>query len=216
MEKSNRWNEEYWRFVLQLYLRKPRGVKPLYDRDAVDLCLKIHVAPEIIHDKMKTLDAPDTPWLRDFRSRYEANPHKLKRAIDDMQRMTGFGFADAFYQGVETNETFETDFRPIPGCDGLTGMMLTIMLDLYFKLTPPTMVPETPEIVDLAKLLRIRPELVVRVLVTYQYCDSYLNRRKPPHSPLLDACLSVWSKYDGYTPEALSSLATELLDYFRP
>lgn len=215
MEKSNRWSEEYWWLIMQLYLRKPCGVKPLYNRDAIDLCLKIHVEPEVIHEKLLSLDASATPWLKDFRSRYEANPNKLKRAVDKTERMMGFGSAGAFFQDVETHETFEKDFRPLPDCEGLTNVMLTLMLDLYFKLTPPTMVAETPEIIDLSKRLRVKPELTVRVLVTFQYCDPYLNRKNPPRSPLFDACLAVWSRYDGCTPETLSSTSADLMEYFR-
>ena len=31
------WNDDYWLLVLQLYLKRPTGVKAVYAREAVDL-----------------------------------------------------------------------------------------------------------------------------------------------------------------------------------
>ena len=33
MAKKSNWNDDYWLLVVQLYLRKPVGVKPLYSID---------------------------------------------------------------------------------------------------------------------------------------------------------------------------------------
>lgn len=39
MARHPLWNEEYWLLLLQLYQKKPMGVKPLYSKGMVDLSL---------------------------------------------------------------------------------------------------------------------------------------------------------------------------------
>ena len=39
MAKHPLWNEEYWLLLLQLYQKKPMGVKPLYSKGMVPLPL---------------------------------------------------------------------------------------------------------------------------------------------------------------------------------
>ena len=50
-------------------------------------------------------------------------------------------------------------------------MKLIIILDLYFQLTPITMVPETPEIIDLGKLIRTSPKVIAEAMGVFMYCD---------------------------------------------
>ena len=37
------WNDDYWLLVLQLYLKRPTGVKAVYAREAVDLAVELHL-----------------------------------------------------------------------------------------------------------------------------------------------------------------------------
>lgn len=39
------WNDDYWLLVLQLYLKRPTGVKAVYAREAVDLAMELHLPP---------------------------------------------------------------------------------------------------------------------------------------------------------------------------
>ena len=44
MAKHPLWKDEYWLLLLQLYQKKPMGVKPLYSKGMVDLSLELHIA----------------------------------------------------------------------------------------------------------------------------------------------------------------------------
>ena len=128
--------------------------------------------------------------------------------------MSGFSSGGGFYDGVQVCETFEKDFRPVDGCPGLKPVMLIMVLDLYFRLTPPTMVDDTPEVVQLARLMRVKPHDVVEVMTLFQAIDPYLHRPRPQESPLLDACRDVWQRYGNADPSELASLAAQLREYF--
>ena len=175
MAKHPLWSDEYWLLLMQLYLKKPVGVKPLYSRGIVDLSLDLHIPPEFLHAQMFKLRMI-TPRIGRLWEKYGKSPKKLARGVELLRRMKGYGNADAFYQGVEMNESFEKDWKPIaPGAE-LTPVKLILILDLYFQLTPITMVPETPEVNDLAKLIKVSPKLIAEVMEVYQFCDPYLNR----------------------------------------
>ena len=117
--------------------------------------------------------------------------------------MKGFGFADNFYDGVEVQETFEKDFRPLPENPLYTPVMLILILDLFFRLTPATMVAETPEVQELARLLKLKPTDVTLVLNVFQRCDPYLNRDNQITSELMAPCKQVWQRYGTIATEQL-------------
>ena len=129
--------------------------------------------------------------------------------------MKGFGAGEAFYDGVEVHETFEKDFRPLAEDGRLTPAMLIMVLNLYFQLTPATMVSETPEVQQLARLLKIAGSDVVELLDVYQHCDPYLNRQEVLLSPLLLPCQQVWQRFGNDDPNQLADYAKELEAYFR-
>ena len=94
-------------------------------------------------------------------------------------------------------------------------MKLILILDLYFQLTPITMVPETPEVNDLAKLIKVSPKLIAEVMEVYQFCDPYLNRADFLLSPLLVPCQEVWNRFGNDNPEKLYQLASQLKEYWK-
>lgn len=208
------WTDEYWLPLLKIYMARPEGVKPMYSRAVVDLALELHIPPQFIYKQMFRLRRPDSLWLTRLRDKYAANPKRLSRDVKKLHRMSGFSSDGGFYDGVEVSETFEKDFRPISGCGDLKPVMLVMALDLYFRLTPITMVADTPEVIQLARLMRIKPQQVVDVLTMFQTLDPYLHRPHPESSPLFDACRDVWHRYGNDDPEALSSLAAQLREYF--
>jgi hypothetical protein len=93
--------------------------------------------------------------------------------------------------------------------------MLILILDLYFRLTPITMVSETPEIQQLARLLKIKPKEVVEVMEVYQHCDPYLNKKDVMISPLLLPCNDIWRRFGNSDTEQLASFAEQLSEYFK-
>ncbi len=215
MARNSVWQDEYWLPLMQLYLRKPVGMKPKYSRDMVALGMELHVNPDILANKMQQIATLSAPRLEHIWQTYSDNPRRLQRAVRLWREMRGFGAENSFYDGVDVTETFERDFRPLDEDPRLTFVALILILDLYFRLTPITMVVETPEVMELARLLKVEPDLVVEVLNLFQLCDPYLNRKMKSDSVLMDACQEAWKRYGNGEAEQLAAFADELKDYYR-
>ncbi len=215
MTTHPRWTDEYWLPLMKLYMRRPEGVKPMYSRATVALSLELHIPPQTLYQQMFRIRRPDTELLRRLTARYSANPKRLSRDVKTLRRMQGMGSGGSFYDGVEVRETFERDFRPIPSRPDLQPVMLILTLDLYFRLTPATMVRETPEVAELARLMRLKAQTVVEMLDAFQECDPYLNRAPKADKALADACHDVWQRYGNDEPETLAALAAQMREYFK-
>lgn len=215
MAKNQKWHDDDWLLLMQIYLRKPVGVKPTYSREMVKLALELHVHPKTLAAKMGELSRLETPRIERIWNTYCNNPRKLARAVRLLREMKGFGRADEFYEGVETNETWEKDWEPLEGHESLTPVMLILVLDLYFRLTPATMVKDTPEVQELGRLIKIPTAEVVDLLEVYLHCDPYLNRRDVTFSPLLTPCQQTWKRYGNGDTETLAELASQLSEYFK-
>ncbi len=215
MAKSTVWQDEYWLPLMQLYLRKPVGVKPTYSRGMVELSMELHVSPVVLSEKMSQIAALSIPRVERIWNIYSGNPRRLQRAVRLWREMRGFGAEESFYDGVDVTESFERDFRPLDEEPRLTLVALILILDLYFRLTPITMVPETPEVGELARLLKVDTQLVTMVLRLFQLCDPYLNRETSTDNPLLIFCQEVWHRYGNGEPEQLAAFALELKEYYR-
>lgn len=214
MAKNSKWQDEYWLLLMQLYLQKPTGIKPMYSKAMVDLSLELHIAPQQLFNKMCQIANLETPRIEHIWEVYGQNPRKLKRAVNLLREMWGFNNALEFYEGVETIESFEKEFKPIADDTTLTPMMLVLILDEYFRLTPITMVAETPEVQALAKMMRLKPQEVVDVMEAFQHCDPYLNRKDEMKGNLVLACQQVWRRFGNSEPQELASYAEQLKDYF--
>lgn len=215
MAKNAKWSDDYWLLLMQIYLQKPVGIKPMFHRKMVDLSLELHMPPNFLFNKMCQIANLETPRIEHIWETYGRNPKKLARAVSLWREMRGYGHADAFYEGVEVQETFERDFKPVNKETTMTPVMMTLILDLYFRLTPITMVPETPEVQELAKLIKVRPQEVIEIMKLFQYCDPYLNRKDQPDSTLLSPCQVIWRRYGNAETEQLAAYAEQLKEYFR-
>ena len=215
MAKNLKWQDEYWLLLMQIYLQKPAGIKPMYSKEMVDLSMELHIAPNVLFNKMCQIANLETPRIEYFWELYGNNPKKLKRAVNMLREMWGFNNALEFYEGVETQESFEKDFKPIAADSVLTPVMLTLILDLYFRLTPITMVEETPEVQELAKQIKVKPQEVVEALEAFQHCDPYLNRKDVVMGDLVLACQQIWRRYGNANPEDLASFAEQLKEYYK-
>lgn len=212
--KHPQWSDEYWLMLIQLYLRKPVGIKPLYSRGMVDLSLELHIPPAYLYQMMFALRNMDTPYMEKLWQRYANAPKLLSKEVKRLREMHGFNSAGDFYDGVDVQESFEKDFRPLPTLPQYMPIMLILILDLYFRLTPLTMVAETPEIQELARLIRLRPELVVDVMTAFRVCDPYLRHNADVDAALLDACRTIWQHFGDGKPQDLAALAAQLREYF--
>lgn len=215
MAKNTVWQDDYWLLLMQIYLHKPVGVKPLYSREMIDLSVELHIAPQILRSRMQQIATLETPRIERIWRTYADNPRKLARAVKLLREMKGFGSAGDFFQGVEVQETFEKDFRPLAEDERFTPVMLILILDLYFCLSTITMVEETPEVQEFAKLLKLKSSDIVMVLDVFQTCDPYLNREASVDSALLLPCQQIWQRYGNMEPHVLAAYAEELKEYFR-
>jgi hypothetical protein len=215
MAKNSKWQDEYWLLLMQIYLQKPVGMKPMYCRAMVDLSIELHIAPNLLFNKMCQIANLETPRIEHIWETYGNNPRKLARAVSLWREMNGFNNALEFYEGVEMTESFEKDFKPIAEDEVLTPVMLILILDLYFRLTPITMVPETPEVQELARLMKLKSAQVADVLEVFQHCDPYLNRKDVTFSPLLIPCQQIWRRFGNANTEDLASYANQLKAYFK-
>ncbi len=212
------WHDEYWLLLMQLYLKRPKGVKPLYSRELVKLALELHIEPSFLYRQMFKLRQIDTPRIQQLWDTYARSPRKLSRATSVVRRMKGFGNFESFYAGVEVNESWEKDFKPIDASKGeesLSPIKLIMILDLYFRLIPDTMVPHTPEIIDLARKIKSTPEEIAEVMEVFCFCDPLLTKGDIMIHPLLNACMNVWKRFGSESPEALSALAAQLRNYWK-
>ncbi len=190
-------------------------MKPMYSHALVELSLELHIPPKSLYEQQFKLRHRDTPVLQLIWETYAENTRKLNKDVKKLRSMKGFGKAKEFNNGVQLRETFEHDFLPIDGYTELRPFMLVIILDLYFRLTPITMVEETPEIREMAKLMKIKARSVVEVMDAFQVCDPYLNREELMITPLSLPCQDIWNRYGNDNPDRLSALAAQLKDYFQ-
>jgi hypothetical protein len=215
MAKKQLWNDDYWLLLMQLYLRKPVGVKPLYSRELVSLSIELHIPPQQLYQRLNDIANLETPRIERIWKEYSQNPQRLSRAVRLLREMKGFNSAGDFYEGVAVEETFELNFRPLAEDSRLMPFMLVMILDLYFRLTPITMVSETPEVQELSRLMGVPAKLIVEVLQNYQYLDPYLRRQGQSHSALYQSCRQTWERYGNMDTTQLSDYAEQLRAYFK-
>jgi len=209
------WQDDYWLLLMEQYLRKPVGIKPVYSRPMVELSLELHIAPQELHQRMGEIARLRIPRIERIWKEYSQNPRRLSRAVQLLRNMKGFNSGGDFFEGVAVQETFERDFRPLTEDPRLTPIMLVMVLDLYFRLTPVTMVSETPEVQELGRLMHIPTSLVVDILSVFQHCDPYLRRRDKSESALLAPCQQIWQQYGNGDTRELADYAEQLKAYFK-
>ena len=87
MAKNQLWNDDYWLLLMQLYLRKPVGVKPMYSREMVALSLELHIAPPQLYQRQKDIANLETPRIERIWKEYSQNPQRLTRAVRRLREM---------------------------------------------------------------------------------------------------------------------------------
>ena len=104
MAKKQYWQDDYWLLLMQLYLRKPVGIKPMYSKPLVELSMELHIAPEQLHARLCQISRLETPRIERIWQDYSRNPKRLSRAVQLLRGMMGFGSAGDFYEGVEIED----------------------------------------------------------------------------------------------------------------
>ncbi len=212
------WHDEYWLLLVQLYLKKPVGVKPLYSKGLVDIALELHIAPEYLFRQLDRLSHPDSPTLQQLLDTYAHKPAKLTSEIKKVRQMKGFGHADEFYKDVEVVESWEREWKPVTTQEEyacITPAMLILILNLYYQLVPDTMVKDTPEVVELAQLLHVKVSVVTEVMEVLRSIDPTLPNEGFMMHPLLNACLEVWKEWGNEDLEKIAAEAEKIKEYYR-
>ncbi len=87
MAKNPLWSDEYWLLLMQLYLNKPVGIKPLYSKGLVDISLELHIPPRYLHEQMTRLQLLETPRIKQLWETYGKNPRKLLHEVKLLKKM---------------------------------------------------------------------------------------------------------------------------------
>ena len=105
---SRLWSDEYWLLLMQLYLKKPEGLKSIYSRPMVELGLELHIEPTFLYEQMFKLRQLETPRMEKLWERYGNNPNRLAKGVKKLRQMKGMGNADEFYdKGTGTTDACE-------------------------------------------------------------------------------------------------------------
>jgi hypothetical protein len=208
------WSDEYRPLLMQVYFKKPEGVKAIYSRPMVDLAMELHIHPKTLYHELFLLRRSDKPSVMRVWKRYAERPQQLRHDVKLLREMDGFGTSGAFFNGVAITLSFERMFMPVAADTPLMPVMLIMILCLYFRLTPITMVEETPEIAVLARQMCVKERDIVEAMMIFQTFDPYLKRSKAAPTPLAAACADVWNRF-GNDPEALSATAAQMIDYWK-
>lgn len=196
MATRNKWSDQYWPLLIKAFLQKPEGPKAEGSKPVVDLAGELHIAQEIIYEKMLLLSRHESPLLQKLWDRYANNPRRLNRDIKRLRQLSGFGDADLFYEGVEqTTKPTQRIFLPVSPETRMTPAILILILHVYFTLTPNCMVESTPEIVELSKLTKTPAEEIVKFMKVYQTFDPILRRNPAVLSPIIHQAREIWDKY---------------------
>lgn len=208
-----KWSDEYWPLLVKIYKKKPEGVKPVYSQPIVELALELHITPQELHRKMLEVRNSSTPFVKKLTEDY-SSPSRLNKAVKIIRQNQGLGNAGQFFEGVETIESWEKDFRPLEEDKRLKPVHLILILDLYFQLTPTTMVSDTEEIQDLARMMKLPVSLIIEIMDIFQFLDPYLNTNDFMIHPLIDDCSDIWKRYGNDDIDRLNGLAAQLKEYF--
>lgn len=132
----------------------------------------------------------------------------------EFTKMPGIGLLGGQLTADDSEKAAPKGRRKKHDPQALTPAKLIMILDLYFRLTTITMVPETPEIIELARLIHSTPREVADVMEVYQVCDPYITHEDLIVSPLLGPCMQVWKRFGNEDPEKLAALAAQLKAYW--
>lgn len=176
--KAVKWTKEESILVLDLYFKKPVGMKKKDSLQIFDLAKTIGRTPNAVYRRMY-----------DFLRWYPTIPllfyDDMEDENDSFQPFWNEYFLDSKKLHKDA-ESFLSDIR-----------VYTLTLYLYFHLIPDTMAPKVPEVVALAKMVKRPPAFIVEILHNYLSCDPFMCGKVPQASCTLQKiCRLIWERYD--------------------
>ncbi len=176
--KAVKWTKEESILVLDLYFKKPVGMKKKDSLQILDLAKTIGRSPSAVYRRMY-----------EFLRWYPTIPlpfyDDLEDESDPFQPFWNGYFLDLKKLHKDA-ESFLSDIR-----------VYTLTLHLYFQLIPDTMTPKVPEVIALAKMVKRPPALIVEILHNYLSCDPFMRGKAPQASTSLHKlCRIIWERYE--------------------
>ncbi len=184
--KAFKWTKEESILVLDLYFKKPAGMKKKDSPQILDLANTIGRTPNAVYRKMYG-----------FLRWYPTIPLLFYDEVEDENDPFQPFWNEYFLDPKKLNRDAKAILSDI--------RVYTLTLYLYFHLVPNTMAPKVPEVVALAKLVKRSPAFIVEILHNYLSCDPFMRGKATQASTTLQkTCRLIWERYD----KNISKLAT--------
>jgi hypothetical protein len=192
-----KWTKGESILVLNLYFQEPVGVKKENAEAVIDLAKTLGRTPKAIyrhmHDFLKWY--PSIPLLF-------CNYEEKEEESDLFLPMWNEYFMDRKKLRIDADR-FLSEIRTY-----------TLALQLYFQLIPDTMVPNVPEVVALAKLVKQPSTEIVAILHNYQLCDPFMYGKTSVAPGLQNStCKQLWQRYN-QNHAALEKSAQHITAYY--
>ncbi len=194
--KIAKWTKEESVLVLDLYFRKPVGMKKKDSPLILDLAQTIGRTPSAVYRRMY-----------EFLRWYPTIPLFYCEDVEDENDPFQPFWHEYFTDSKKLHKDAEAYLSEI--------RIYTLTLHLYFHLLPDTMVPKVPEVVALAKLVRKPVNTIVEILHNYLSCDPFMRGKTQQASTTLEKlCSLVWKRYEGNLPK-LNSAAEHITAFYQ-
>lgn len=173
--KPEQWTKEESILVLALYFNQPRGIKTADDERIIHLAHILGRTPDAIYRRMVKFQQwyPVLPFNNNEELYADENP----------------AIWDTYFQHPErTINEANTIIMQI--CAG------TLILNLYFQLIIGTMNENSPEVKELAKIIKQPAGEIVRILHVYASFDPFIKEKVEKMTDNLTLYHRLWEIYE--------------------
>lgn len=171
---AEQWSTEESILVLDLYMNKPKGMKPATDETLVNLAQLLGRTPESLCRRMQK-----------FQQWYPVLPFDTEETLynDENPAIWNDYFAQprkAHNEAPAILEEFCID---------------TLVLNLYFQLIISTMNEKVPEVVELSKLVKRPAKAVADMLLSYASLDPFMKDTPTMNTSASPIQQQLWNRY---------------------
>lgn len=172
--KAEQWTQEESVLVLDLYMSKPAGLKPVTNESLTHLAQLLGRTPEAVFRRMQK-----------FQQWYPVLPFGMNEEI--FQDENPAIWSEYFNQPKKVHS--EAPAILDEWCAE------TLVLNLYFQLIISTMNEKVPEVVELSKLVKRPAKEIVEMLYAYAALDPFLKTPQPSELAISPICHHLWNRY---------------------
>lgn len=172
--RTEQWTKEESVLVLDLYMNKPIGLKPVTDESLTNLAQLLGRTPEAVFRRMQKFQQwyPVLPFDADEDIYQDENPSV---------------WSDYFNQPKKAHS--EAPALIDEWCAG------TLVLNLYFQLIISTMNEKVPEVVELSRVVKRPAKDIVDMLYAYASLDPFLKTNQYSGQTVSPICRHLWERY---------------------